>query len=671
MTVNYSNTDEYFANLPKEEIGAELVKRVDDWNEFIRTSGMFQRMIKSHEAYYGYNGSEHMSSEITQGGIQGELNMIKVNHLRNIVQHMLVMTTSQRPSTQARAINTDYKSIAQTVLANGILDYYMREKRLEKYMKLATEMALIFGEGYVRLEWDASRGDQYIYDEESNEMLYTGDIKYSALTPFDVVKDAFRPDSQEQDWIIVVHYKNRFDLAAKYPEFRDKILDLDTIDSMYDNLFFYTEVPGRSDLVPVYEFYHKRSDAVEEGRHVIFAKDDIVLHDGPLPYNEIPVYRVSPGEWIGTNYGYTSTFDLLALQDSLDVLHSTVVTNQSTFGVQNIMVPKGHGMEVSQIAGGLNLLEYDPNLGRPEALQLTNTPPEIFNFIEMLIQAMETISGVNSVARGNPEASLRSGSALALVQSMALQFNSGLQQAYAQLVEDVCTATILTLRDFASVDRVATIVGRDNRAYLKSFSGADLDHINRVIVDMGNPLSKTTAGKMEIASELLQMGLIKTPQDYFMVLESGQLDPMYDEEFTELMNIQSENEQLQNGNAVTAVLTDSHLTHIRKHKQVLDSPEARKDAQIVTQALAHIQEHIDLLSAQDPNVQKVLQILEQPSLAQPQGGPAAMGEGAAEMSEIMNAENPLAQEAAGVSMPQPPTNPLTGQKFDSGTGGLQ
>src|SRR5690606_33982338 len=130
-----------------------------------------------------------------------------------------------RPAMEARAINTDYKSIAQTVLANGILDYYMREKRLEKHLKTAAEIALIFGEGYIRLEWDSSRGDEYMFDDENREMLYTGDIKYSALTPFDVIKDPYRPNSEDQDWVIVIHYKNKFDLAAKYEEYKEKLAD--------------------------------------------------------------------------------------------------------------------------------------------------------------------------------------------------------------------------------------------------------------------------------------------------------------------------------------------------------------------------------------------------------------------------------------------------------------
>ena len=162
------------------------------------------------------------------------------------------------------------------------------------------------------------------------------------------------------------------------------------------------------------------------------------------------------------------------------MLYSTAVTNQSTFGVQNILVPKGHDLSTAQMSGGLNVMEYDPKVGEVKALNLTQTPAEIFNFMQMLEKLAETISGVNSVARGNPEASLKSGAALALVQSQAIQFSMGLQQSYAQLVEDLGTGTISILKTYAQVPRVAAIAGKANRPMMKSFVGADLDQINRL-----------------------------------------------------------------------------------------------------------------------------------------------------------------------------------------------
>jgi hypothetical protein len=120
------------------------------------------------------------------------------------------------------------------------------------------------------------------------------------------------------------------------------------------------------------------------------------------------------------------------------------------------------------------------------------------------------------VARGNPDPkqNLRSGNALALVQAQALQYISGLQQSYIQLIEDVGTNLITLLQDFATVPRIAQIAGKSNATSMKEFSGGDLNSINRVVVDAGNALAQTTAGRVEMASQLIQMGMIKTPEEY-------------------------------------------------------------------------------------------------------------------------------------------------------------
>jgi hypothetical protein len=135
---------------------------------------------------------------------------------------------------------------------------------------------------------------------------------------------------------------------------------------------------------------------------------------------------------------------------------------------------------------------------------------------------------------------------------------------------------------------------------MKEFNGDDLDKVTRVIVDMGNPLSRTTAGKVEMAEQLLQMGLLKTPEQYLMVIKTGELDQMTEDTVTELLCIKSENEDLVDGRPVIALLTDQHSLHIKEHKCVLADPDLRQDAQLVQRTLAHIQEHIDQLKNGDP-----------------------------------------------------------------------
>jgi len=312
------------------------------------------------------------------------------------------------------------------------------------------------------------------------------------------------------------------------------------------------------------------------------------------------------------------------IQECINALYSTIMTNQNAFGVQSLFVPKNADIAISQLSEGMNIIEGNV---KPEPLQLAQTPAEVFKFLEVLIQSAETISGVNSVARGNPEASLKSGAALALVQSQALQFMSGLQQSYVKLIEDCGTGVINILKDYAMTPKVIALVGKHNRPLLKEFTGDKITAINRVVVDMGNPLARSTAGRVQMAEQLLQMNLIKNPQQYLQVLNTGRLDAMFEGDTSDLLLIKSENEQLLEGEAVQAALIDSHKQHIIEHKGVIADPDLRKNPELVKNVLNHIQQHIDYLRNTDPELLGMLG--EQPLQGQqqqqgaPQGQPGA------------------------------------------------
>lgn len=646
------DNNQYFATLPADQIAPEIMKKVEQYKEYLLESGRLSLWRKSYQAYYRPSTK---GGRLNKSGPASEFTTISVNHYRNLLVHLKTMTMQQRPAFDPKATNTDYKSQAQTILASGLLEYYLKEKKMERNIKTALEHSLVFGEGFVRADWDAQSGEAFGVNPETGAEIKQGDLRYANFMPFQVSRDYTKMDNMEQDWYVLETYQNRYTLAAKYPELSEKILNLPSKlddDDKYKPLWFQNE---ETDDVTVYEFYHRSTEAVQSGRITMLLSSDIVLLDGPLPYRQLPVYRISPEDQIGTPFGYTVGYDLLPVQEAIDGLYSTVLTNQTTFGVQNIAVPQGHNLGVTQIAGGLNLIEYDSKLGKPEALNLTSTPPEIFNFITQLEQLAETLSGVNSVARGNPEASLKSGSALALVAQQAINFTASLQQSYAQLLEDLGTATINILRDFASVPRIAVIAGKSNRSLMKQFTGDDLDLINRVTVDMGNPLSKTAAGRVEIAENLMANSLIKDADQYIQVLTTGRLEPAIEGTQAELLNIKAENEEMSEGRMVPVMVTDEHLKHILEHKTILASPDARRNPQIIQLVTQHLQEHLNFLM--DPMYAPMLQALGQASMAPPPMPASAPGV----PSEVIDATNPVTQEAAQVNMPNMPVDPMAPQ----------
>lgn len=652
----------YFAAKSPEDTAATILQKADTWFREIVGNGYLDKVRAMWAAYYGaYYTSFSDSHSITFSGEQGELVNLAVNHLRNLAQHMLVMITSTRPSLQARAINTDSKSLIQATLANGLLDYYMREKGLEDYLKRAVEHAIVLGSGFIKMEWNATSGDVYDINEQLNTEIREGDVEFTNLSVFDVVFDSSR-ENNDHDWVLCRSFKNRYDFIAKYPEHKDQIMGLPSKNDL--EVYAYMDRHyNTTDQIPVYEFYHKRSESMPDGRYLLFLSADIILLDTPLPYRKLPVFRISPSDILGTPYGYTPLFDILPIQDAINSLYSTILTNQNAFGVQNLLVPRGADVDISELSGGLNVVEANMQFGKIEPLQLTATAPEVFNFLNKLEQTAETISGVNSVSRGQPEPSLKSGSALALVQSMSLQFISGLQQSYVRLIEDTGTALINMLKDFASVPRIAAIGGITNATKMKEFTGDDLSSVNRIVVDIGNPLSRTIAGKVEMAEQLLQMGIIKTAEQYELVLNTGRLDTLTENTQNELLTIRKENESLVQQKPIMAVATDQHAMHIREHKSVLADPELRFDPELVQRVLNHIQEHLDLLRNTDKDLLALIN--EQPlgpvggspaNQGQPQQPPqAAMDAGQVQQTMQTPASVGMPQGAPNMpSMPQPP-----------------
>lgn len=623
----------YFAAQEPEKTASVLLQRANGWYNQLHTNGYLDKVREMWLAYHGaYTTGPGSAHTITFTGEQGELAQISINHLRNIADNIITMITASRPAFQARATNGDSKSIIQTTLANNLLDYYMREKRLEKYLRTAIQYAVVLGSGFIKMEWNATSGEVYDFNEETQTPIYEGDVAFCNLSPYDVVFDTTKESSLDHDWVLTRSFKNKFDLAAKYPEQEDRIKGLQTKNMLFRyrmDLMAYED----TDDVPVYEFYHKKTESLPEGRYIMFLDTNLVLLDSPMPYRNLPVYRVAPSDILGTPYGYTPMFDLLPIQDAVNSLYSTVLTNQHTFGVQNIYVPRGADIQMKSLEGGLNIIEGNSGQGEPKAMNFTNTPAEVFNFIKTLEQQMEIVSGVNSVARGNPEASLKSGSALAMVQSMAIQFMSGIQQQYIHLIEDVGTGLINILKDFAAVPRIAIIAGKTRKHYVETeFTGDDLSMVNRVIVDVGNAVSKTTAGKMQMASELIQYGIVSTPEEYMTVLNTGQLDGIVNDTQDELDLIRQENEHLLEGKPVVALGIDEHMTHIKRHKAILSDPTVRMQPGVRDAALAHIMEHINLLREVDP---ALLQILGEQPLGPVGGTPPAQANPADQVNGSM------------------------------------
>jgi hypothetical protein len=237
-------------------------------------------------------------------------------------------------------------------------------------------------------------------------------------------------------------------------------------------------------------------------------------------------------------------------------------------------------------------------------------------------------------------------------------------------LERSATGLFNMLKSFANSKRMITIAGASKQPYMGEFSGADLSNISRVIVSAGNPATRSEAGKLQIAQDLMAKGLIKDANQYFEVLETGQLDPMTEGPEAENMLIIKENEQLRRGIPQVAAPWDNHANHINQHFVIMMDPALRQKQNdpIMAATMQHIMSHAEFLF---PGIQQVgptdprlMGLMgnnvqgpppgTQPEQPTPGAVPNPLPAGAA---PVTNNTPPLLQAANAIKPPRPPTLP--------------
>lgn len=583
-----------------------------------------------------------MKGALYHSGQEGELVNTYVNHYANLITHMVNMVCQQKLAYEPQATVNDSEAQDQIKLAKGILYSYANRNDidLDGVLRNSTEMSCVFGESYVSCLWNKHLGRPIAFkqDEDGNEVsIKEGDNEYRVWSPFDIVVDVSVPAHELLSWIVLRKWENKYEVAAEHPEWADDIVSMFTGNGLGDTQLTYS-INDTSDIIPVYYFFHKKTAAVPEGRMTVFIDDTIILSDGKLPYREIPLYRMATRELWGSPYAYSRAFDLLPLQETIDRLCSAVVTNQLTFATQNIAIPKGSSISWENLYGGLNVIEWDATIagkeGIPQALQLTSTPPECFAFIKQTVADMGTLAGINEVVRGNPDLTLKgqvSGEALAMMTSNSIQFNSDLQKAYVRLAEQVGTATVHNLQDFAfpdmggkTLDRQGMSLSANNKYFKRDFTNTDIDKIDKIIVRYGNPLAQTTSGRLQIAESFLAKGLVKTPQEYIEVLETGDLEPLLESEEAQMHLIREIKEKLRNGEKVVASIYDNHPLFILEGMAVLSNMDARANPQVIQAVQDFVEQHDQMWKALSMSKPEICGLMKIPVLAPPPPSPGAL-----------------------------------------------
>ena len=589
----------YLFHKTGDQLAGELLTRVDQFQNYVIQTGIYYSWYQNKRFYENrFNTGFMQGPDILDIGEQGELKTAAFNHFRNILRHMLNALTAQVPAFEVSAQNTDLSSRRASRLGKEIINYYFKVKRFSNQVNQSFEYAIVYGDGYLACQWDPMLGQPYA---SSGGVTYTdGDFQLTALSPTDVFFDITKKTKEEWSWVMFRRRKNKYDLAAAFPEHQKEIEAMEgyhtddkyiTLDPQNVNMYSYTN----PDDIYLYSAYHKPTESMPKGKYILFCGSSgkaITLYEGNNLYGQLPVFPLSPGKYLEQAFGFTEANCLRTPQEIMGMALSSQVTNLSAFGVANVW--SAEDMEVQQLTDGMNLIK---TAQKPEVLQLFQDNPSLLNTINSCERVMETLSGQNAVVRGNVQdaPNLKSGVAISLVQASAQSYNQALEGAAFAVYEDLATFILETLQKVATTERVIEIAGKSNKSATKTFFSKDLKGSGRVTIDRINPVAKTPAGRAEWGMEFLKIGVFGTgPSSAQKVLEftnTGNLNAATESEDQFIDFTQSVKEALLKGEVVPPIPGINHQFFIKEiHSILLDldilqKPENANIVQNVTNLL--------------------------------------------------------------------------------------
>lgn len=216
---------QYFFTLEDDqELVNELYGRVVDFQDYVIKSGKALAWQKNKDYYENKFYTTYEGLDITDAGEQGELLAMSVNEFRNILRHMLNPIASNTPSFTVSSVNSDVDSRRGADIGKQVINYYEKVKRFSKVTKRTAEYAVVYGDGYHVEEWNPLLGEE-VLNKQTASLEAQGDFDPEAISVWDMFFDFTKKG--RRDWYIFRRRKNKYDIAASFPEDQqERILNL-------------------------------------------------------------------------------------------------------------------------------------------------------------------------------------------------------------------------------------------------------------------------------------------------------------------------------------------------------------------------------------------------------------------------------------------------------------
>jgi hypothetical protein len=654
-------------------------------DEFQRTSRSVRRKFEPqwflNIAYY--NGKQWVfwdGNKIFEPVLHESRFKVTDNRIRGNVRTDIAKMTKARPVWVGVPKDDSDEEQAAARLRERAYEHYWRELDMTRKRRAGLLWSRVCGAGFLKTWWDSTLGgskkvlvgpdgksvkDQYgaplspgLPPEQLNGVLggmppdyaqqvkpqtvAMGDLRVEVRSPFNIFPDPLSEEDglETSAWLIdesvfsVEYVRSRFgkeleaDARTSAGALESRMPLLDAADG-----------EGKKQGVRVREFWAKASSDYPNGKHCVWAQEQILLEeDNPYPWLPYAMFRgvLSPGR-----FWPAGVDDQISPQTELNKRKAQVAENADRIGNSPLMRSAANESFDWQGQPGEEIVYQDlgTDSSVPRFLQVPELGAYIREDIDRCIDALREISGQHEVSSGTVPAGVTAASAINLLQEQDdTRLGPEIEDMEVTLT-DAGQRVLWMLRNFADDQRMIRIAGEEGAWELRAFRGEDLKDCDNDAVQAGSGLPQSKAAKQAALQEVLNMfaqaqvplserDLRKVLQEY----QIGGLEKFFATAGNDERQIQRENMRLASGDQFPTNVYDDDELHLEGHMEFQKSATyeetIRANPAIGQTFEQHVDEHRQkVVQAQDLQQQQQMQQVAAHSAAAAPTPPPGNGSG--------------------------------------------
>lgn len=551
-----------------------------------------------------------------------------VNNIYDIERNRYSKITRNIPQTRATPKNTEYSAYAQSRVADAVLKTVKKITKQRRVVNESLRQSFIFGEGWVRVDWNKNKGKfdprweaavKKLRNGEPKMMklegedepvlidpdkpIYIGNHDLVNVLPWNLFPEP-KPQSEEVEYIIEVDYVHIKTLKERYPAAAKKIIATEGAKSF--NVNSLVVEPLKNHCL-VYTVHGRSCPMMPNGIRYVCTVDVMLEEptDNPHPvieeseWGNLPYERLVDINVPGKLRGFSTVQILANLQHSENQMHTMIKHFLLLMGTPKMLIPREGNIDIDETSDDSCYIFYSNN-GKPELMVPNPVPPQVVAFAEMLRERMQKLGDLHGVSSGDLPKSVRAARAIQMLQEMEDLRATSIFEKYNEMYVNLDRKLLAQTKHYKKSDgRLIMLLGKGADYLIEDFEAEDFGQDVTVELEITSMLPTAPSARAEFIATMQQMsgGQLFTPEKMTKMMGLDNEQEFIDAATVSVIKAQRENDMfVKNKKVPSPEPHEDHIVELKEHAVLLRSPSFSALPEKVKEKIySHVRGHEYLL----------------------------------------------------------------------------